>query len=31
MPVTLHWKESDRFFVEEIDGEPVVITQRVTI
>jgi ATP-dependent Clp protease ATP-binding subunit ClpA len=31
MPVTLHWKESDRFYVEEIDGEPVVITQRVTI
>lgn len=31
MPVTLHWKESDCFYVEEIDGEPVVITQRVTI
>jgi ATP-dependent Clp protease ATP-binding subunit ClpA len=31
MPVTLHWKESDRFYVEEVDGEPVVITQRVTI
>ncbi|MBP2676560.1 MAG: ATPase with chaperone activity, ATP-binding subunit, partial [Deltaproteobacteria bacterium] len=31
MPVTLHWKESDHFFVEEIGGEPVVITQRMTV
>ncbi|MCL1926909.1 MAG: ATP-dependent Clp protease ATP-binding subunit [Syntrophorhabdaceae bacterium] len=29
MPVTLQWKESDHFCVESIDGEPVVITQRV--
>ncbi|MEW6719221.1 MAG: ATP-dependent Clp protease ATP-binding subunit [Thermodesulfobacteriota bacterium] len=31
MPVTLHWKESDHFAVEEIGGEPVVITQKVTV
>ncbi|MCL2103136.1 MAG: ATP-dependent Clp protease ATP-binding subunit [Syntrophorhabdaceae bacterium] len=31
MPVTLQWKESDHFFVENIDGEPVVITKRVNI
>ncbi len=31
MPVTLRWKESDRFYVDEVDGEPVVITQRVTV
>ena len=29
MPVTLQWKESDHFHVEQIDGETVVITQRV--
>jgi ATP-dependent Clp protease ATP-binding subunit ClpA len=31
MPVMLNWKESDHFCVENIDGEPVVITQRVNI
>jgi ATP-dependent Clp protease ATP-binding subunit ClpA len=29
MPITLRWKESDRFFVEEIDGEVTVITHKV--
>jgi len=31
MPVTLQWKESDHFHVENIDGELVVIKQRVNI
>jgi len=31
MPVTLKWKESDQFLVEEIDGEPVVTTLKVTV
>jgi ATP-dependent Clp protease ATP-binding subunit ClpA len=31
MPVTLKWKESDRFLVEEVGGEPVVITQAVPV
>ncbi len=29
MPITLKWKESDRFFVEEEGGEVVVIAQGV--
>ena len=29
MPITLRWKESDRFFVEEVGGEVAVITQKV--
>ncbi|GAB4368797.1 MAG: ATP-dependent Clp protease ATP-binding subunit [Deltaproteobacteria bacterium] len=29
MPITLRWKESDHFFVEERDGEVVVTTQGV--
>jgi hypothetical protein len=29
MPITLRWKESDRFFVEEVGGEVAVITQEV--
>ncbi len=31
MPVTLKWKETDQFLVDEVDGEPVVITQKVTV
>lgn len=31
VPVTLKWKESDHFLVEEVDGEPVVITQKVPV
>jgi len=31
VPVTLRWKESDHFFVEEVDGVPVLITQKVTV
>jgi ATP-dependent Clp protease ATP-binding subunit ClpA len=31
MPVTLQWKESDHFLVEQVDGKPVVITKRVNI
>jgi ATP-dependent Clp protease ATP-binding subunit ClpA len=31
MPITLKWKESDRFFVDEEDGEVVVIAQGVPI
>jgi ATP-dependent Clp protease ATP-binding subunit ClpA len=31
MPVTLKWKESDHFLVEEAGGEPVVITQTVPV
>jgi ATP-dependent Clp protease ATP-binding subunit ClpC len=31
MPITLKWKESDRFFVEEEDGEVVVIAEGVPI
>jgi ATP-dependent Clp protease ATP-binding subunit ClpA len=31
MPITLRWKESDRFHVEEVGGEVAVITQKVPI
>lgn len=31
MPITLRWKESDRFHVEEIGGEVAVITQKVPV
>ncbi len=31
MPVTLKWKESDHFLVEEVDGGTVVITQKVPV
>jgi ATP-dependent Clp protease ATP-binding subunit ClpA len=31
MPITLRWKESDRFFVEEVGGEVAVITEKVPI
>jgi len=31
VPVTLKWKESDHFLVEEVDGEPVLITQKVAV
>ena len=31
MPVTLKWKESDQFLVEEAEGETVVITQKVPV
>jgi ATP-dependent Clp protease ATP-binding subunit ClpC len=31
MPVTLKWKESDQFLVEEVDGAIVVITQKVPV
>jgi ATP-dependent Clp protease ATP-binding subunit ClpA len=31
MPVTLRWKESAQFFVEEIGGEVAVITQKVPV
>jgi ATP-dependent Clp protease ATP-binding subunit ClpA len=31
VPVTLRWKESDHFLVEEVDGEPVLITQKVAV
>jgi ATP-dependent Clp protease ATP-binding subunit ClpA len=31
MPVTLKWKESDHFFVEDAGGEPVVVTQKVPV
>jgi ATP-dependent Clp protease ATP-binding subunit ClpA len=31
MPITLSWKESDRFFVEEVGGEVVVVTSRVPV
>ena len=31
MPVTLKWKESDHFLVEEAGGDPVVITQAVPV
>ncbi len=31
MPVTLHWKESDHFLVEEVGGEAVVVTQKVPV
>jgi ATP-dependent Clp protease ATP-binding subunit ClpA len=31
MPVTLKWKESDHFLVEEIDGATVVISQKVPV
>jgi ATP-dependent protease Clp ATPase subunit len=31
MPVTLKWRESDHFLVEEVGGEPVVITQTVPV
>ena len=31
MPITLKWKESDRFFVEEEGGEVVVIAEGVPI
>ena len=31
MPVTMQWKESDQFFVEEIGGEVMVITQKVPV
>ncbi|MBP2688820.1 MAG: ATPase with chaperone activity, ATP-binding subunit, partial [Deltaproteobacteria bacterium] len=31
VPVTLRWKESDHFLVELVDGEPVVITQKVPV
>jgi ATP-dependent Clp protease ATP-binding subunit ClpA len=29
MPVTMQWKDSNQFFVEEIGGEVVVVTQKV--
>jgi ATP-dependent Clp protease ATP-binding subunit ClpA len=31
MPVTLKWRESDHFLVDEAGGEPVVITQKVPV
>jgi len=31
VPVTLKWKESDQFLVEEVDGEVVLITQKVGV
>jgi len=31
MPVTMKWKESDQFLVEEAEGETVVITQKVPV
>ncbi|MBI5904695.1 MAG: ATP-dependent Clp protease ATP-binding subunit, partial [Deltaproteobacteria bacterium] len=31
MPVTLHWKESDHFLVEEVGGEVAVISQKVPV
>jgi len=31
VPVTLKWKESDHFLVEEVDGEVVLITQKVGV
>jgi ATP-dependent Clp protease ATP-binding subunit ClpC len=31
MPVTLKWKESDHFLVEEVDGATVVISQKVPV
>jgi len=31
MPITMHWKESNQFFVEEAGGEVVVIPQRVPV
>jgi len=31
VPVTLKWKESDHFLVEEVDGEVVLITQKVAV
>jgi ATP-dependent Clp protease ATP-binding subunit ClpA len=31
VPVTLKWKESDHFLVEEVDGEPVLITQKAAV
>jgi ATP-dependent Clp protease ATP-binding subunit ClpA len=31
VPITLKWKESDHFLVDEVDGEPVLITQKVTV
>ncbi len=31
MPVTLKWRESDHFLVDEVEGEPVVITQKVPV
>jgi ATP-dependent Clp protease ATP-binding subunit ClpA len=31
VPATLKWKESDHFLVEEVDGEPVLVTQKVTV
>jgi ATP-dependent Clp protease ATP-binding subunit ClpC len=31
MPVTLKWKESDQFLVEEVDGRTVVTTQKVSV
>jgi ATP-dependent Clp protease ATP-binding subunit ClpA len=31
MPITLRWKESDCFFVEEIGGEVAVITHKVSV
>jgi ATP-dependent Clp protease ATP-binding subunit ClpA len=29
MPITLRWKESDHFYVDELNGEVAVITERV--
>jgi len=31
VPVTLKWKESDHFLVEEVGGEVVLITQKVAV
>jgi len=31
VPVTLKWKESDHFLIEEVDGEVVLITQKVAV
>ncbi|HSL92187.1 MAG TPA: AAA family ATPase, partial [Candidatus Limnocylindrales bacterium] len=31
MPITLRWKESDRFHVEEVGGEVAVVTQKVHV
>jgi ATP-dependent Clp protease ATP-binding subunit ClpA len=31
MPITLRWKESDRFYVEEVGGGLAVITQKVPV
>jgi len=31
VPVTLKWKESDHFLVEDVGGEVVLITQKVAV